>query len=53
MIRGVALENGDLLSDFSTAGYSVAGEGKRVLSIGSDERNAVPADAELKPNLLA
>ena len=37
----VALENGELLFDFSSARYSVSGEGKCVLHIWSDDRNAV------------
>jgi hypothetical protein len=49
-----ALENGGLLFDFSTARYSVTGEGKCVLHIWSEERNAVRRviDAELRPRLL-
>ena len=52
--HAVALENGELLFDFSTARYSVSGEGKCVLHLWSDERNAVRRvlDAELKPRLL-
>jgi len=52
--RAVALENGELLFDFSTARYSVSGEGKCVLHLWSDERNAVRRviDAELKPRML-
>ena len=52
--HAVAVENGDLLFDFSTARYSVTGEGKCVLHLWSDERNAVRRvlDAELKPRLL-
>jgi hypothetical protein len=50
----VALENGEVLFDFSTARYSITGEGKCVLHIWSDERNAVRRviDAEVKPRLL-
>ena len=50
----VALENGEVLFDFSTARYSISGEGKCVLHLWSDERNAVRRviDAELKPRLL-
>ncbi len=52
--HAVALENGELLFDFSTARYSVSGEGKCVLHLWSEERNAVRRvlDAELKPRLL-
>ena len=52
--HAVALENGELLFDFSTARYSVSGEGKCVLHIWSEERNAVRRvlNAELKPGLL-
>jgi len=52
--HAVALENGELLFDFSTARYSVSGEGKCVLHIWSDDRNAVRRviDAELKPRML-
>ena len=52
--HAVALENGDILFDFATARYSVSGEGKCVLHLWSDERNAVRRvlDAELKPRLL-
>src|SRR6478672_9481836 len=50
----VVLENGEILFDFSTARYSISGEGKCVLHLWSDERNAVRRviDAELKPRLL-
>jgi hypothetical protein len=50
----VALENGELLFDFSTARYSISGEGKCVLHLWSDDRNAVRRVlvAELKPRLL-
>src|SRR5215831_6684624 len=37
----VALENGEVLFDFSNARYSVTGEGKCVLHMWSEERNAV------------
>ncbi len=52
--HSVALENGEQLFDFATARYSVSGEGKCVLHLWSDERNAVRRvlDAELKPRLL-
>ena len=50
----IARENGEVLFDFSTARYSISGEGKCVLHLWSDERNAVRRvlDAELKPRLL-
>lgn len=52
--HAVALENGEVLFDFSSARYSVSGEGKCVLHFWSDERNAVRRvlDAELKPRVL-
>src|SRR3974377_2183641 len=52
--HAVALENGELLFDFSTARYSVTGEGKCVLHIWSDDRNAVRRvlDAEVRPRML-
>src|SRR5271165_6069466 len=52
--NAVALENGEVLFDFATARYSISGEGKCVLHMWSDERNAVRRvlDAELKPRLL-
>jgi hypothetical protein len=52
--HSVALENGEVLFDFSTTRYSVTGEGKCVLHLWSDERNAVRRvlDAELRPRLL-
>src|SRR3974390_801089 len=52
--HAVASENGELLFDFSTARYSVSGEGKCVLHIWSDDRNAVRrvTDAELRPGML-
>jgi hypothetical protein len=52
--HAVALENGEQLFDFSCARYSVSGEGKCVLHLWSNERNAVRRvlDAELKPRLL-
>ncbi len=52
--HAVALENGELLFNFSSARYSVSGEGKCVLHLWSDERNAVRRvlDAELKPRVL-
>src|SRR5271165_465148 len=39
--QAIALENGALLFDFATARYSISGEGKCVLHLWSDERNAV------------
>jgi hypothetical protein len=52
--HSVALENGELLCDFANARYSVSGEGKCVLHMWSDGRNAVRRvlDAEVKPRLL-
>ena len=52
--HAVALENGELLFDFSTARYSVSGEGKCVLHVWSEERNIVRRvlDAEARPRLL-
>src|SRR5664279_4557980 len=52
--HAVALENGALLFDFSTARYSISGEGKCVLHLWSDDRNAVRRvlDAERTPRLL-
>src|SRR5271165_6540552 len=52
--NAVALENGEVLFDFGTARYSVTGEGKCVLHMWSDERNAVRRvlDAEVKPRVL-
>jgi hypothetical protein len=37
----VAVENGELLFEFATAKYSVTGEGKCILHLWSEERNAV------------
>jgi hypothetical protein len=52
--RALAIENGEPIFDFATARYSVSGEGKCVLHIWSDERNAVRRvlDAELKSRVL-
>jgi hypothetical protein len=52
--RAIALENGEPLFDFATARYSVTGEGKCVLHLWSEERNAVRRvlDAELKAGVL-
>jgi hypothetical protein len=50
----VALDNCAQLFDFTTARYSISGEGKCVLHLWSDDRNAVRRvlDAEIKPRLL-
>ncbi len=52
--HAVAVENGEVLFDFSTAKYSVSGEGKCILHLWSEERNAVRRvlDAELKGRTL-
>jgi hypothetical protein len=52
--HAVALENGGPIFDFATARYSVTGEGKCVLHLWSEERNAVRRvlDAELKSRVL-
>src|SRR5271169_3260319 len=52
--HAIAIENGEPLFDFASARYSVSGEGKCVLHLWSDERNAVRRvlDAELKPRRL-
>jgi hypothetical protein len=52
--RSLVLENGELLFDFASARYSISGEGKCVLHMWSEERNAVRRvlDAEVKPRLL-
>src|SRR5271169_6451029 len=52
--HAIAIENGEPLFDFATARYSVSGEGKCVLHLWSDERNAVRRvlDAELKSRTL-
>jgi hypothetical protein len=52
--HSVALENGELLFDFTTARYAISGEGKCVLHIWSEERNTVRRvlDAEVRPHLL-
>src|SRR5271165_5283012 len=49
--HAIALENGEPIFDFATARYSVTGEGKCVLHLWSEERNAVRRvlDAELNP----
>ena len=50
----VLLENGDTLFDFSTARYSVSGEGKCLLHVWSEERNIVRRvlDFEVRPRML-
>ena len=52
--RAIAIENGEPIFDFTTARYSVSGEGKCVLHLRSEERNAVRRvlDAELKSSVL-
>ena len=52
--QAVAREDGQILFDFSSARYSVSGEGKCVLHIWSEERNAVRrvVDAEIKGRTL-
>jgi hypothetical protein len=52
--QAVAMEDGELLFDFATAKYSVSGEGKCILHLWSEERNAVRRvlDAELKGGIL-
>ncbi len=52
--NAIALENGEPLFDFATARYSISGEGKCVLHLWSEERNAVRRvlDAELKSRAL-
>ena len=48
--QAVAMEDGEILFDFTAARYSVSGEGKCVLHIWSEERNIVRRvlDAEVK-----
>ncbi len=52
--QAVAVEEGELLFEFATAKYSVSGEGKCVLHLWSEERNAVRRvlDAEVKGSTL-
>src|SRR5580704_1514126 len=52
--HAIALENGEPLFDFATARFSISGEGKCVLHLWSEERNAVRRvlDAELKSRVL-
>jgi hypothetical protein len=39
--QAIAVEDGEVLFDFDTAKYSVSGEGKCILHLWSEERNAV------------
>ena len=52
--QAVLMENGDVLFDFSTARYSVSGEGKCVLHVWSEERNIVRRvlDFERRPRMM-
>jgi hypothetical protein len=52
--HAVLIENGDVLFDFSSARYSVSGEGKCVLHVWSEERNIVRRvlDFETRPRML-
>jgi len=52
--HAIAIENGEPIFDFATARYSVSGEGKCVLHLWSEERNAVRRvlEAELKSHVL-
>jgi hypothetical protein len=52
--QAVAIEDGELLFEFATAKYSVSGEGKCILHLWSEERNAVRRvlDAEVKGRTL-
>lgn len=52
--HAIAIENGEPIFDLATARYSVSGEGKCVLHLWSEERNAVRRvlDAELKSRTL-
>src|ERR1019366_5777563 len=52
--QAVATEDGELLFEFATAKYSVSGEGKCILHLWSEERNAVRRvlDAEVKGRTL-
>ncbi len=52
--HAVLIENGNLLFDFSSARYSVSGEGKCVLHVWSEERNIVRRvlDLEARPRVL-
>jgi hypothetical protein len=48
----IALDNAEFLFDFSTARYSVTGEGGCVLHIWSEERNSVQRVTDVKSRLL-
>ena len=52
--HAIVIENGEPLFDFATARYAVSGEGKCVLHLWSEERNAVRRilDAEMKSRVL-
>src|ERR1035437_10267619 len=52
--QAVAIEDGALLFEFATAKYSVSGEGKCILHLWSEERNAVRRvlNAEVKGRTL-
>jgi hypothetical protein len=52
--QAVAIEEGALLFEFATAKYSVSGEGKCILHLWSEQRNAVRRvlDAEVKGRTL-
>ncbi len=52
--HAVLIENGDILFDFSSARYSVSGEGKCVLHVWSEDRNIVRRvlDVEARPRVL-
>ncbi len=52
--HAVLIENGDVLFDFSSARYSVSGEGKCVLHVWSEARNIVRRvlDVETRPHTL-
>ena len=52
--HAVLIENGETLFDFSSARYSVSGEGKCILHVWSEERNIVRrvVDLEARPRAL-
>jgi len=52
--EAVAVEDGEVLFDFSTAKYSVSGEGKCILHLWSEDRNTVRRvlNAEVKGRIL-
>jgi hypothetical protein len=52
--HAVLIENGDVLFDFSSARYSVSGEGKCVLHVWSEDRNIVRRvlEVEARPRVL-